>query len=176
MCHEQRAQLAVGHEDTMHEDKIIHCWVYKREPEEGESDRRRSKSRGSKSSKSTNQFIFYPSFLPSELQCIWSSGSTISGNHILKVHSGLTAHSFCNMYASFLFTWFAVMYVHPHRLQEVLKDLLWCSWYHSVPAMNERRCDAFYKHTKKTQHTHTRIDLFYCAFVSACARLLTHTW
>lgn len=25
---EQRAQLAVGHEDTVHEDKIIHCWVW----------------------------------------------------------------------------------------------------------------------------------------------------
>lgn len=31
-------------------------------------------------------------------------------------------------------TWVTVMYVHPHRLQEVLKNLLWSSWYHSVPA------------------------------------------
>lgn len=27
LCHEERAQLAVGHEDTVHEDKVIHCWV-----------------------------------------------------------------------------------------------------------------------------------------------------
>lgn len=34
-------------------------------------------------------------------------------------------------------TWFTGMYVHSHRLQEVLKDLLGCSRYHSVPAGNE---------------------------------------
>ena len=27
LCHEQRAQLCVGHEDTVHEDKIIHCRI-----------------------------------------------------------------------------------------------------------------------------------------------------
>lgn len=36
LCHEQRAQLCVGHEDTVHEDKIVHCWVWQREKENRE--------------------------------------------------------------------------------------------------------------------------------------------
>lgn len=138
-----------------------------REPEGRESHRKQGNQKVQKTVKVPfNSFSIHPSSLHN-----YSAFELVSGLSLATIHLSLTAHSFCNIYASFLFTWFTVMYVHPHRLQEVLKDLLWCSWYHSVPAMNERRCDAFYKHTK----THTRIYLFYCAFLSACARLLTHT-
>lgn len=36
------------------------------------------------------------------------------------------------------------MNVHPHGLQEVLKNLLWSSWYHSVPAKGEVRFTLLY--------------------------------
>lgn len=44
-----------------------------------------------------------------------------------------------NILIFYLATWFTVMYVHPHGLQEVLENLLRCSGYHSVPVKGEVR-------------------------------------
>lgn len=34
--HEQRTHLCVGHEDTVHEDKVVHCWVWRTEEQRAE--------------------------------------------------------------------------------------------------------------------------------------------
>lgn len=101
LCHEQRAQLCVGHEDTVHEDKIVHCWVWQRERKRtesgGKSNGKRKEVRGSE-----REVPLYLGF-----------------NHL----SGLR----CCYFSFKSVTWFTGMYVHSHRLQEVLKDLLGCS-------------------------------------------------